>query len=313
MKQGYSYRFGSGGGRFVPYLLLAPGLLLYFVIALGPSVATAAYSFTDASGLAGAPMKWIGLDNYKEFLLMGANVRDNLQVTKNTFLFCILVTVFQTVFGLAASMLLDMRLKFSNFFRTVYFLPTILGFTIIGLVWQLFLYPIGGPMQKILGLFGAQSEFLGGASMRVFYWIVWIQIWANMGVTMIIFMGGLQTIPAELREAARIDGANAWQVFRNVTFPLLTPSLNTNILLEIIGSLQAWQLFLVVKGPTNGINVLSLWVYALAFGRQNNNPTGVALRQGYAAAASMVLFVIVLVVGLITQRLLARREERILG
>jgi raffinose/stachyose/melibiose transport system permease protein len=313
MRQAYSYRFGSRKSRVVPYLLLAPGLLLYCVIALGPSIATAGYSFTDASGILGAPIKWIGLDNYKEFLLMGANVRDNLQVTENTFLFCILVTLVQTVFGLLAALLLDMRLKLSNFFRTVYFLPTILGFTIIGLVWQLFLYPLGGPMQKLLELFGAHSEFLGGASMRVFYWIVWIQIWANMGVTMIIFMGGLQTIPAELREAARIDGANAWQVFRNVTFPLITPSLNTNLLLEIIGSLQAWQLFLVVKGPTNGINVLSLWVYALAFGRQSNNPTGVAMRQGYAAAASMVLFVIVLIVGMITQRILARREARILG
>jgi raffinose/stachyose/melibiose transport system permease protein len=313
MKQGYSYRFGSRGARSAPYLLLAPGLLLYLVIALGPSVATAAYSFTDASGILGSPIKWIGLDNYKEFLLMGANVRDNLQVTENTFLFCILVTVVQTVFGLAAAILLDMRMRLSNFFRTVYFMPTILGFTIVGLVWSLFLYPMGGPMQRLLGLLGLQSEFLGGASMRVFYWIVWIQIWANMGVTMIIFMGGLQTVPAELREAARIDGAGSWQVFRHVTFPLLTPSLNTNILLEIIGSLQAWQLFLVVKGPTNGINVLSIWVYALAFGRQSNNPTGIAMRQGYGAAASMVLFVIVLVVGMITQRVLARREGRILG
>jgi raffinose/stachyose/melibiose transport system permease protein len=297
----------------VPYLLLAPGLLIYLLISLGPSIATAGYSFTDASGIMGSAVKWIGLDNYKEFLFMGANVRDNVDITLRTFLFSILVTIIQTALGLLAAMLLDMRMRLSNFFRTIYFLPVILGVTIIGLMWGLFLYPLGGPAQKLLGLFGGHSEFLGGSEMRVFYWIVWIQIWANMGITMIIFLGGLQTVPGELREAARMDGASGWKVFRHVTFPLLTPSLNTNILLEIIGSLQAWQLFLVVKGPTNGLNVLGIWVYALAFGRQSNNPTGVAMRQGYGAAASMVLFVLVLIIGMVTQRLLARRERRILG
>lgn len=313
MKQSYSYNFGSKGSRLLPYLLLAPGLAFYLFISLGPSIATAAYSFTDASGLLGAPVKWVGLDNYKEFLFMGANARDTFEITLRTFLFCLLVTVVQTALGLLAAILLDMRMRLSNFFRTVYFMPVILGVTIIGLVWSLFLYPLGGPAQKLLGLFGAHSEFLGGATMRVFYWIVWIQIWANMGITMIIFLGGLQTVPNELREAARIDGASSWEVFRHITFPLLTPSLNTNILLEVIGSLQAWQLFLVVKGPTNGLNVLGIWVYALAFGRQSNNPTGIAMRQGYGAAASMVLFFLVLAIGMVLQRALSRRERRILG
>ena len=313
MRQGYSYSFGSRGSKFIPYLLLAPGLIFYLVFSLGPSVATAGYSFTDASGLVGSKAKWIGLDNYKEFLFMGANVRDNLEITLRTLLFSVIVTIVQTAFGLLAALLLDMRLKLSNFFRTLFFLPVILGATIIGLMWTLFLYPLGGPAQQLLGLFRLHSEFLGGPPSTVFYWIIWIQIWANMGITMIIFLGGLQTVPNELREAARIDGANGWQVFRNVTFPLITPSFNTNILLETIGSLQAWQLFLVIKGPTNGLNVLGIWVYALAFGRQSNNPTQAAMRQGYGAAASMVLFVIVLIIGLTSQRLLARRERRILG
>jgi raffinose/stachyose/melibiose transport system permease protein len=313
MRQAYSFNFGGKRSRIVPYLLLAPGLLFYIVMSLGPSVATAGYSFTDASGLVGAPAKWVGLDNYKEFLFMGANARDNLDVTIRTLVFSVLVTVVQTAFGLVAALLLDMRLRLSNVFRTVYFMPVILGATIVGLMWTLFLYPLGGPAQQLLGLFGLRGEFLGGAPSQVFYWIVGIQIWANMGITMIIFLGGLQTVPLELREAARIDGANGWQVFRNVTFPLLTPSLNTNILLEIIGSLQAWQLFLVIKGPVNGLNVLGIWVYALAFGRQSNNPTQAAMRQGYAAAASMVLFLLVLAIGMTAQRLLARRERRILG
>ncbi len=309
----HAYHFGGRRSRLIPYLLLLPGVLFYFFISLGPSIATAVFSFTDASGLLGTPVNWVGLDNYKEFLFMGANVRDNIDILGRTLEFSLVVTVVQTVFGLLAALLLNSKLKGTNLFRTIFFMPVILGVTIVGLMWTLFLYPLGGPMQKLLALFGLKSSFLGGASKEVFYWIIWVQIWANMGVTMIVFLGGLQTIPNELHEAARMDGAGGWKAFRHVTFPLLTPSLNTNLLLEIIGSLQAWQLLLVIKGPTNGLNVLGIWVYALAFGRQSNNPTQAAMRQGYGAAASVVLFLLVLVIGLTAQHLMSRRERRILG
>ncbi|HUI71399.1 MAG TPA: sugar ABC transporter permease, partial [Spirochaetia bacterium] len=139
------------------------------------------------------------------------------------------------------------------------------------------------------------------------------QIWANMGVTMIIFLGGLQTIPSELVEASTIDGATGWQSFRHITYPLLTPSLNTNLTLAIIGSLQAWQLLLVMKGVVNGTQVLGLIIYAIAFGRTIQNPTSVAMRQGYGAAASVVLFLLVLVIGMSAQFLMNRREKRVLG
>ena len=92
-----------------------------------------------------------------------------------------------------------------------------------------------------------------------------VQIWANMGITMMIFIAGLQTIPEELYEAAKIDGAGAWSVFRNVTWPLLTPAVNTNLILNIIGSLQAWQLFLVLIGYRNGTQVLGYLIFAQAF------------------------------------------------
>ena len=90
----------------------------------------------------------------------------------------------------------------------------ILGVTIQGLVWRLFLYPLGGPVDSVLELFGAHSELLGGRPMEAFLWVVTVQIWANMGITMVIFLAGLQTIPDELTEAARIDGASRWQTFR---------------------------------------------------------------------------------------------------
>lgn len=306
-----TYHFGRGWARMTPYLLLLPGVLFYLVIALGPSLATTVYSFTDATGLKGAPIHWIGLDNYKEFLLMGQASVDNLAALKRTLIFCFFVTTIQFTLGLFVAVIINQNLKGRNVFRTLYFMPVILGAVIQGLIWSLFLYPLGGPLAKVLEIFGTRSEFLGGQPSSAFAWVIAIQIWANMGTTMIIFLSGLQTIPSELYEAAKIDGASPWQVFTNVTWPLLTPSVNTNLTLNIIGSLQAWQLFLVLIGYRNGTQVLGYLIYATGFGQTSGSVTS-SFRQGYAASASIILFLLVLVIGMTTNYILQRREKRIM-
>ena len=305
-----TYHFGRGWSRFVPYLLLLPGILFYIVIAMGPSLATAVYSFTDAT-LPGAPVNWIGLENYKEFLFMGKASIDNLWILWHTLVFCFFVTTIQFAIGLIVAVVINQKLIGRNIFRTLYFMPVILGAVIQGLIWSLFLYPMGGPLSKFLELFGIQALFLGGQATEAFAWVIVVQIWANMGTTMIIFLSGLQTIPTEMYEAARIDGASVWQVFKNVTWPLLTPSVNTNLTLNIIGSLQAWQLFLVLIGYKQGTQVLGYLIYATGFATAGG--TSASFRQGYAAAASIVLFLLVLVIGMAVQYFLRRRETRIMG
>lgn len=305
-----TYHFGRGWSRAVPYLLLLPGILFYFVIALGPSLATAVYSFTDAT-LPGAPVHWIGLENYREFLLMGRASVDNLAVLGRTLIFSFFVSTIQFGIGLFVALIINQKLRGRNIFRTLFFMPVILGAVIQGLIWSLFLYPVGGPLAKLLALFGVQPLFLGGQPTEAFAWVIVVQIWANMGTTMIIFLSGLQTIPVEMYEAATIDGANSWQVFQNVTWPLLTPSVNTNLTLNIIGSLQAWQLFLVLLGYKQGTQVLGYLIYATGFASAGG--TSASFRQGYAAAASIVLFLIVLVIGMLVNNFLRRREARIMG
>ena len=307
-----TYRFGTGRSRAAPYALMAPGVFFYFLLALGPALATAVYSFTDATGLPNLPIHFVGLDNYKEFLTLGAAARENFAALGRTLLFSVAVTVIQFTLGLLVAVLLNQKLRGTTFFRTLFFLPVILGVTIQGLMWTLFLYPLGGPMQSFLGLFGMHSDFLGGQPMEAFAWVIVVQIWANLGMTIVIFIAGLATIPTEVYEAARIDGAGRWQVFREVTWPLLTPTVTTNLVLTIIGSLQAWQLFLVLTGYKQGTTVLGYVVYATAFGATSGG-TGSTFRQGYGAAASIVLFFVVLVIGLTTQYLLRRREARLLG
>jgi ABC-type sugar transport system permease subunit len=304
------YLFGRGMARWLPFLLLIPGLLAYIIIALGPSIATSVFSLTDATGVPNIPVNWIGLENYNEFLFRGLASRDNLDALTRTLIFMIAVTTIQFTLGLVVALLLNQGLKGTRFFRTLFFMPVILGVAIQGLIWSLFLYPQGGPMANFLGLFGVQSEFLGGQPNEAFFWVIFVQIWANMGITMVIFLAGLQTVPAELYEVAQIDGANGWQRFRNVTWPLITPVVNTNLLLNIIGSLQAWQLFLVLTGYKAGTQVLGYLVFAEGFG-QTTGSVSSSFRQGYAAAASMVLFALVLLIGLTAQYLLNRREQRL--
>jgi raffinose/stachyose/melibiose transport system permease protein len=293
--------------------MLAPAVILYLVLSLGPSIATSFFSATDATGLPGLPVNFVGLENYREFLTLGARAQENLDAIFRTFIFMFVVTAIQFTLGLFVSLLLNMGLKGTRFFRTLFFLPVILGVTIQGLMWTLFLYPLGGPMKSFLDIFGIQSLFLGGQPMEAFAWVIVVQIWSNLGFTMVIFLAGLQTIPEEVYESARIDGASRWQAFKNVTWPLLTPAVNTNLVLTIIGSLQAWQLFLVLIGYRPGTQVMGYLVYAEAFGQTTGSTTVNSFRQGYGAAAAMILFVIVLVIGITTQFLLRRREARLTG
>jgi len=303
------YPFGEGRQRWIPYLLVIPGLFFYFLVALGPSLATGVYSFTDASGVPDAPVDWIAFENYDEFLFAGQAAQDNIDALERTLIFCVVVSSVQFTLGLVVAILLTQGLPGTRFFRTLFFMPVILGVVIQGLIWRLFLYPLGGPASQILDIFGMYSEFLGGQD--AFWWVIVVQIWANMGITMVIFIAGLQTISEDLYEAAQIDGASGWQNFRFITWPLLTPSVNTNLILNIIGSLQAWTLFLVLIGYRPGTQVLGYIIYAQGFGA--TGPSNAPSRQGFAAAASIVLFVIVLVIGLTTQYALRRREERLLG
>jgi raffinose/stachyose/melibiose transport system permease protein len=280
--------------------------LLYFLIALGPSIATSYFLFTDATGLRGSTINWIGFDNYDEFLFQGLASRDNIAATLRTLRFSFFVTVIQFTLGLIIAIILNQKLKGRTFFRTLFFIPVILGVVIQGLMWRLFLLPRGGPMATIFGWLGLQSEFLRGQPTEAFIWVIVVQIWANVGITMVIFLSGMQTISEELYEAARIDGASNWQLFWNVTWPQLTPAINTNFLLNIVGSLQAWQLFYVLVGWKQGTQVLGYLIFAQGFGQAG---TG-AFRQGFAAAASIVLFFIVLIIGFAANKVVSWREQR---
>lgn len=305
------YHFGRGKAKLIPYALLFPGLGLFLLISVGPSIATAIFSFTDISGVPGTPWNWVWLDNYKEFFFLGVGVRDNLAPFFRTLIFCFYVTTIQTIVSLGVAILLNKGLRGTKFFRALFFIPVILGVTIQGLIWNLFLYPLDGPAQTILQLFGTHSDFLGSPQ-TAFSWVIFVQIWANMGYSMVIFLAGLQSVPRDLIEAGLIDGANSWQSFRYITFPLISATFTSNVLIAIIGSLQSWALLLVLTGGQFETSLLGYQIFRIAFGGSATSGGGSSagtLRQGYAAAISMVQFFMILAITLISRFYLNRREE----
>jgi raffinose/stachyose/melibiose transport system permease protein len=290
--------FGNKRSRFIPLLLLAPGIFLYVLIAVGPSLATFAYSFTDATGLRGLTVNWIGFDNYDEFLFRGAASRDNIDALQRTLIFSFFVTAIQFGLGTVARPRPEPTAPRPDSVQDALLHARDPGSRRPGTDVETLPASPWRPGVRGVRLAGLESEFLGGQPNQAFAWVIVVQIWANVGITLVIFLAGMQTIDEELYQAARVDGASGWQLFRHITWPQLTPAVNTNFLLNVIGSLQAWQLFLVLVGYRPGTQVLGYLVFAEGFGQTG----GVgSFRQGFAAAASIVLFMLVMILGTLCQ------------
>ncbi|BBI31943.1 carbohydrate ABC transporter permease [Cohnella abietis] len=289
-------------------LWMIPGILIYLVFFAGPSIATAVLSFTDISGTPGAPWKYIGLDNYKEFLFL-SNKRDVVDALRRTFIYTIAVVVFQTSIGLLFALLLNNKFKGQSVARTIIFTPVVLGVTVVGILSTLLLSN-DGPINVILGWFGTSSTFLSSYD-AAFPTVIAVNIWMYAGFTMIIFLAGLQTIPKDLYEAGYIDGTTPWSKFTKITFPLLLPTLITNLLVTMIGSLQNFQIIYVTTGGRFDTVTLPMMIVNAAFGMgvSSSGGTGSSYREGYAASLSMLLFVIILVFTILSQYYGSRKER----
>jgi raffinose/stachyose/melibiose transport system permease protein len=154
----------------------------------------------------------------------------------------------------------------------------------------------------LLGQFGMRANLLGNAATAL-YAVIWVQIWANLGFSMMVYLAGMQGIPVEVYEAGKIDGTSPWSAFRHLTIPLLAPSITINVLLAIIGTITGYELIFVLTdgGPAFTSQTLGMWVFNQAFFSNNRLP-------GYASAIAMVQFILVFAIALVMQYYLRRRE-----
>jgi len=274
--------------------LFALPLLLYFAaFVFFPIIAALAFVVFDWNGI--APLdtaRFVGLSNIQELL------RDQkyLGAYRNTFLYAFIVVSSCTVFGLALALALNSIGRFVGVVRSIYFLPHILPFTAMALLWGLLYQPAYGLINQILDFLGLPIGTWLARPNTALYSICLMVVWKSVGWYMVIFLAGLKAIPEEFYDAAKIDGATAWQRFISVTMPLLKATLLFVLVVAIIGSLQVFNPIYILTqgGPANSSNVVVYQMYMTAF--EFN-------RFSYATSMAVGLFAVIMLITLIQMRL----------
>jgi multiple sugar transport system permease protein len=276
--------------------LVTPACALLLIFVIIPIVLTFVLAFTNARLISPTGPQFVGFDNFAR--LFG----DPLfwKSLRNTLLFAIFVVPIQAGLALVLALLINVKIRGVNFFRTVYFLPVVTSMVVVSLLWKL-LYQPDGLINNFLAVFGIDGpDWLGNANTALIAILV-MSVWQGVGFHMVIWLSGLQTIPQDMYEAGAIDGAGNWQRFRFITWPALRQT-RTFILITI--TIQAFALFTQIQIMTQGgpLDSTSTIVYQAV-------RVGFSLQQtGYASALSLVFFVLVLAVSLV-QRYLTRDKD----
>ena len=262
------------------YFFLSPwliGLAAFWLLPIGASVLL---SFSEYQII--VPPEWVGFENYREMLFDDRTFWLSIRVTLK---FMILSVPLYLVFGLALSLLLNLKVRGINLFRTIMFLPSVLAGVAVGVLWVALLNPDVGAVNQVLRGLGIDDppRWLDSPTWAVPS-LVLVGLW-GIGGGAIIYLSGLQNISAQLYEAALLDGAGVWQRFRYVTLPMLTPTLLFVLLTGLVAAFQVFDLVYVLsRGGTQGIgDSLNLYLYNLY------NEAFVNGRYGYASALAWVL------------------------
>jgi multiple sugar transport system permease protein len=266
------------------WLFLAPGIIILAAFTLWPMVQAAYLSFTDYSLL--EPARWVGLDNYRRLWEDEAVAN----AIRNTFVYAVTTTPISVAIALGTAIVLNRRMRLRGFLRTALFLPFVVSLAVVSIAWSFLLDPDIGLLSYWFGKLGlvTQQGWLSDPDYAMPA-VVAVGVWKGVGFYMLMYLAGLQSIPRELHEAARVDGASAWQSFRTVTWPLLA---NQTMLITIIATITNIQVFdqiyvMTQGGPFFRTETLVVLVYRTGFSD---------LQFGYATAISWVLMFIIVII-----------------
>ncbi|MDO5528210.1 MAG: sugar ABC transporter permease [Paracoccus sp. (in: a-proteobacteria)] len=270
-----------GQGRFLGLAYLSPYIIGLLVFTAIPFIASLYLSFTDYD-LINAPI-WSGLDNYRE-MMNDRTFRRSLNVT---LIYVFLTVPLKLAFALFIAVILNYRLKAIGFFRTAYYVPSILGGSIaIAVLWR-YIFADQGLVNIVLTSIGFSAVNWFGDPANALFTITLLRCW-QFGSAMVIFLAALQSIDKSLYEAASIDGAGKWHSFWHITVPLITPVIFFNLIMQMVQAFQEFNGPYVITGggPLRSTYLLPLYIYDEAFRSFN---------MGYASAIAWVLFIIIMV------------------
>lgn len=280
--------------------MAAPALILLLLFLVVPVLLAFGLSFTNARLISPNPPRFVGLDNFVRAFTADPTF---LRSTLNTFVFAAVIVPVQAGLGLALAVLVNQKIRGVTAFRVIFFVPVVTSIVVVSILWK-FMYQDDGLINSFINTvtFGAWqgTAWLNNPSTALGAIIV-LSIWQAVGFHMLIWLSGLQTIPEELYEAARMDGASLWQQFTNVTWPGLR---STMVFVLVTITIAALGLFVQVDVMTQGgpVNSTTTLVYHAVRKGYREQETG------YGATISLIFFVIVLVIALI-QRRLTREED----
>jgi alpha-glucoside transport system permease protein len=264
-----------------PWLWILPAVVFLFVFLVYPAIGTVIDSFKDRTGA-----NFVGIKNY-EYIFTNADVLD---VLKNNVLWLILFTGLTVGFGLVIAILVD-RVKYESTAKSIIFIPLAISFVAAGVIWQtMYAYqPPGsaqiGPINAVITALGLEPvSFIRNPSTGT-YALILVGVWMWTGFCMVILSAGLKGISTELLEAARVDGANEWHVFRNITLPLLMPTIAVVATTMIITALKAFDIVYVMTNGNFGTDIIANRMYKELF---------VFNQFGRGAAAAVVLMLAIL-------------------
>jgi multiple sugar transport system permease protein len=281
----------------VGYAFILPDVIGLLIFMVGPMIMAFVISFTDWR-LVGTP-QYVGTHNYR-VMLDDPRFSDSL---KRTFSFTIRYVPLVYTLGLGMAVLLRRRSRSTGFFRTIYFMPVAMSLVVAGVIWRFMFDPANGLINTILETFGLPTFKWIGSVDTAMYSVIIVSVWKSAGYFMIILLAGIEDIPQDYIEAAQIDGANRWRVFRHIILPLLKPTSFFVIVILTINGLQAFdQIYVMTRGgPAYATQTLLIYMYDKAFRQWN---------FGYAAAMSVTLFLIIFVMTLIQVRYFRSSEVR---
>jgi raffinose/stachyose/melibiose transport system permease protein len=284
-------------GRFTLALFMLPALVLFVGLVLAPIVLGVYTSLFKWNGFGGMPTEFIGLDNFVRLLSDDVFIGD----LERGLILVVLSVVVQLPVALGLALLLNQRLRFRGVYRVIFFAPYVLSEVITGVLFTMVFSPNAGLVNKILDVFGVTGQTWLSNPDTVLYVLFFVISWKYFGFHMILYLAGRQSIPAELTEAAMVDGASTWQVFRHVTLPLLGSTIRISVFLSIIGAIQLFDMVWVLTGggPVHASETMAVTMFQYGFRRYE---------VGYASAISVAMFLISLVFALLYQRFVLRRD-----
>lgn len=275
------------------YTLVGPVVLGFAIFAVYPIYEVFRLSLFRVEPLSNSE-KFVGFENYARMLAE----EDFYAVLANTGFFVGLLSTSGTILALLLALLLNQKLRGIGFFRAAIFLPALISMVAWAIVWGFILQP-KGMLDGLLQAFGASPVAWLRSHWITLAVLVAVQVFKNVGLNMMILLAAMQSVPAELKDAARMDGANSWGVFRSVTLPEISPAILMVFMLMIVGSFKVFDVvYLLTRGgPGVSTSVLSYYVYSQAFERND---------IGYASTLSVVLFVLVSILTTIVWQLRKR-------